>query len=81
MLEVNHVVLIPLILGIVEVFKVLGLKKKFLPLLSLVLGVLAGIFYVYPNDLKSGIIVGIMYGLSASGLYSGTKNSIEKPND
>lgn len=81
MLEVNHVVLIPLILGIVEVFKVLGLKKKFLPLLSLVLGVLAGIFYVYPNDLKSGIIVGIMYGLSASGLYSGTKNSIEKTND
>jgi len=78
MLEFYNIAWIPLILGIVEVFKTVGLPRRFLPLLSLSLGILAGIFYVYPEDVRSGIIVGIVYGLSASGLYSGTKNSLEK---
>lgn len=81
MLEINGAVLIPLILGLVEIFKGLGVQKKFLPLISLALGLLAGIFYVYPNELKSGIIFGLMLGLSASGLYSGTKHSIKKTHD
>lgn len=80
MLEFHNIAFIPLILGVVEVFKGVGLPKRFLPLLSLSLGILAGIFYVYPDDLRSGVIVGIVYGLSASGLYSGTKNSLEKNN-
>lgn len=78
MLEVHNVFFIPLIIGVVEVFKSIGLKKKFVPLLSLCVGILIGVFYIYPEDIKSGAIVGMMYGLSASGLYSGTKNSIER---
>jgi len=78
MFEVYDIALIPLIIGLVEVFKRYGISKKALPVIALAFGVLAGIFYVYPNDIKGGILVGLMLGLSASGLYSGAKNTIEK---
>jgi len=78
MFEVYGVALIGLIVGLVEVLKKAGLPKRFLPLSSLIFGVAAGTLYVYPTNLKAGIIVGLMMGLSASGLYSGTKNTFEK---
>ena len=78
MFEVYGVALIPLIIGVVQVLKTIGLKKKYLPLAALLLGLAGGIFYIYPGDLKAGVIIGIMMGLSASGLYSGTKNALEK---
>lgn len=77
MFEVYDVVLIPLIVGLVELVKGFGVHKKFLPVISLFLGIAAGVFYLYPEDIKKGILVGMMLGLSASGLYSGTKNTIE----
>lgn len=81
MFEVYGVALIGLIVGLVEVLKRAGLPKRFLPLSSLIFGVAAGIFYINPEDLRAGIIVGLMMGLSASGLYSGTKNTFEKDGD
>lgn len=76
-MEAYDVALIPIITGLVGVFTQLGLKKKFAPIVSLVLGLLIGIFYVYPGDIKGGILVGLMLGLSATGLYSGVKNTKE----
>ncbi|MFS8652412.1 MAG: hypothetical protein FWJ66_10930 [Caldibacillus sp.] len=76
-MEAYDVALIPIITGLVGVFTQLGLRKKFAPIVSLVLGLLIGIFYVYPGDIKGGILVGIMLGLSATGLYSGVKNTKE----
>lgn len=76
-IAIYDVVLIPLIVGLVEIFKGLGLNKRFLPLISLTFGIAAGVFYVCPDDIKGGILIGIMLGLSASGLYSGTKHTIE----
>lgn len=78
MFEVFGVATIALIVGLVELLKRLDVPKKILPVASLIFGVAAGIFYVHPGDLKAGIIVGLMLGLSASGLYSGTKNIVEK---
>lgn len=78
MFEVYNVALIPLIIGFVQLLKTLGLSKKYVPLASLLLGLAGGVFYLFPEDLKGGIIVGVMLGLSASGLYSGTKNTFEK---
>ena len=78
MFEIYDVALIPLIIGLVQILKTVGLKKKYHPLASLILGLGGGIFYIYPGDLKAGILVGIMLGLSSSGLYSGTKNILEK---
>ncbi|BAB07230.1 BH3511 [Halalkalibacterium halodurans C-125] len=76
-MEVYDVAVIPIITGLVGVFTQLGLRKKFAPIVSLVLGLLIGIFYVYPGDIKGGILVGLMLGLSATGLYSGVKNTKE----
>ncbi|PKM50703.1 MAG: hypothetical protein CVV02_10485 [Firmicutes bacterium HGW-Firmicutes-7] len=58
-----------------EVIKRAGLNVKFIPLINLGLGVCAA-FLIY-SDIKQAIIVGLMVGLSASGLYSGVKNVIE----
>ena len=77
-MELYDVVLVPLIVGLVQLLKITGLKKRFLPLASLVFGVLGGVFYIFPQDIKAGILVGIMMGLSASGLYSGGKAMVEK---
>lgn len=76
-MEAYDVALIPLITALVTVFTRLGFPKKLAPIVSLVFGVLVGMLYVYPDDIKGGILVGIMLGLSAVGLYSGTKNTKE----
>ncbi|MHA6250904.1 hypothetical protein [Oceanobacillus sp. CAU 1775] len=78
MFEIYGVALIPLIIGLVQLIKTTGLNKKYLPFISLVFGLVGGIFFLYPGDIRAGIIVGLMLGLSASGLYSGTKNTLEK---
>ncbi|WP_338470044.1 hypothetical protein R4Z10_14680 [Niallia sp. XMNu-256] len=72
MLEYFQLVIIPIIIGVVEVVKRVGLPIKYSPLVSLLLGLVFGILYVQP--LLDGIIVGLMVGLSATGLYSGSKN-------
>lgn len=76
-----EVAIIPVITGLVQVFKNIGLPKKFRPLLALGLGVLSGIFYIEPNDLAGGILVGLVAGLSASGLYNQTKTLSEKKHE
>ncbi|NLJ40192.1 MAG: hypothetical protein GX352_01060 [Clostridiales bacterium] len=76
-MEVYQIAIVPLIVGIVELFKSLGLPGKFSALTAALLGILIGIFYVYPKDIPRGIITGLSFGLAASGLYSGTKNTVE----
>lgn len=76
--EIYGVALIPLIVGLVELMKWFHLPTKAAPIASLILGIIAGTVYVYPNDIKAGILVGLVMGLSASGLYSSTKNTFEK---
>lgn len=78
MFEIYDVVLIPLIMGIVELFKRAGISKKILPFIALILGIMIGVVYIADFDWKQGILVGAMLGLSASGLYSGTKNTLDK---
>ena len=72
-----ELVLIPVLIGILEAIKRSGFNSKFIPILSIIIGIIFGIFYSGFN-IKEGIITGIYIGLSAVGLYSGTKNTIEK---
>lgn len=78
MFEIYDVVIVPLILGIVELFKRAGVNKKVLPFIAIFIGVIIGVVYVAEFNWKQGILVGAMLGLSASGLYSGAKNTVEK---
>ena len=76
-MQVYDVAIIPLIIGVTELVKKLGLPDKFAALLSAVLGVLIGLVYVAPENPLEGVLVGLCMGLAASGLYSGTKNTVE----
>ncbi len=71
------IALIPVIVGLVEIVKRLGLNDKFAPLVSLVFGVVAGIVYLSPGNVQMGVLQGIVMGLAAVGLYSGVKNTKE----
>lgn len=63
--------LIPLTVGLVEVVKSLGIPDRFAPLASIFLGIGLS-FFVMPS-LPTVILGGIVIGLTASGLYSGTR--------
>lgn len=76
-MEIYDVAIAPLILGIVELMKKLGLPGKFSGLVATILGIVIGILYLYPENVLQGILVGMSVGLTASGLYSTTKNTVE----
>ena len=76
-MEYAGIAIIPLLIGILEVIKKLGINKKYIPIISLLLGIGTGILLFADGDLKVGIIKGIYIGLSAVGLYSGAKNTVE----
>jgi L-cystine uptake protein TcyP (sodium:dicarboxylate symporter family) len=80
-MQLNESILVPIIMAIVELAKGLGIPKKFSALLSVVIGIALGVFYLHPMDIKLGILEGVVYGLTASGLYSGAKNTFQQLRD
>ena len=71
-IQMYDVALIPATMGLVEVAKSAGLPGKYAPIVSLAIGIALGIGTSLDN-IGKGVIVGVAVGLSASGLYSGTK--------
>lgn len=78
MMEYIEMLFIPLIIGLIEGAKRMGFNEKYSVVPALVLGLVFGVVFVSPDDIKTGIIYGIYMGLSAVGLYSGTKNISEQ---
>jgi len=74
-LSVQFLILVPVVLGVTQVFKLTGLSSRWCPLVSLLLGV-GGAFLVGGVHAVN-IIQGIVAGLSASGLWSGVKATTE----
>lgn len=72
-MEYTEAIIIAVIVGLVELLKQAGLPKKASPLIALAFGVAGGVIYLFPGDVKAGIFMGLVMGLSASGLYSGGK--------
>lgn len=68
---------IPVIVALVSAAKMAGLRSKFAPILSLVVGM--GLFYFFGDNAEAGerLFIGILAGLSASGLYSGAKATVK----
>ncbi|MEH7392379.1 holin [Bacillus sp. JJ1474] len=67
-------IIITVVLALTELIKRLGfLPEKYLPAVSVLLGLIAGIFYVDVVTLQDKIMFGLMIGLSASGLFDQSK--------
>jgi len=60
-MSIQFLALIPVVLGVTQVFKILGLGVRFLPLVSLVLGV--GAVCVLAPITGVSVIQGIVVGL------------------
>ena len=76
-IEIYGIALVPLIVGIVEVVKQVGLPTRFAPLLALLLGLGSG-FVMHTTSISEALVIGVMVGLSASGLYSAGKTMMGK---
>ena len=74
------VVIVPVIIGLVEMGKRLGLRTAYAAPLAVGLGLLISVGYVAAAGLPGGSALadaalrGVALGLSAAGLYSGVKN-------
>lgn len=69
------------ILAVVELIKAgFGVDAKLAPIIAVCLGLIFSIVYSFYGDtvLYEAIIMGLIVGLGAVGLYSGPKNTIEK---
>ncbi|AUS03575.1 transposase [Paenibacillus larvae] len=76
-IEITDVVIVAVIVGLVEMAKGIGLPVRLAPVLSVILGIVAGIVY-FPGDLKTSAIFGIISGLTSCGLYSAGKSAVKK---
>jgi hypothetical protein len=67
------IAIVPIIIAIVQALKMTGfVKDQFAPLISILVGVLIAFIADHAMaDLTQTVLNGVMYGLSASGLYSG----------
>ncbi|WP_241898778.1 transposase, partial [Paenibacillus larvae] len=73
----TDVVIVAVIVGLVEMGEGIGLPVRLAPVLSVILGIVAGIVY-FPGDLKTSAIFGIISGLTSCGLYSAGKSAVKK---
>ena len=67
--------IITIVLALTEVSKSLGVTGKYAILVSIGVGIASGLLF---NFSVEGGVQGLIYALTASGLYSGGKAIIEK---
>lgn len=74
----NAIVVVPIVIALTQAIKLTGfIPDHFAPLVSIGVGILIG-WIGGPNDatLSSMFLSGAIYGLMASGLYSGVKTTM-----
>ena len=67
---------IPIVVGLTQLVKDLGVPRKWVPVLSLAIGVAAAL--ALSGLSVASVVQGIVYGLSASGLYSSSKAVVQE---
>jgi F0F1-type ATP synthase assembly protein I len=77
-ISANAIVVVPIIIAIVQAIKMMPwVRDHYSPLISIVVGMLIGFLTDHGNDdLSSTVLSGVVYGLIASGLYSGVKTTM-----
>ncbi|MBS4537111.1 hypothetical protein GOQ27_01475 [Clostridium sp. D2Q-11] len=78
--EIYDISFVPIIIFLTSIILNIGIPKRFGPIISTILGIVFGIFYIEPDNLLKGILSGIFIGASAVGFYSGTKNIYQEMN-
>jgi uncharacterized membrane protein YdjX (TVP38/TMEM64 family) len=73
-MNLDIAIIVPIVIALVEVAKRIKLPDQYAPLLSIILGV-AGAFIFPQATIQLTILEGLVFGLSASGLYSGVRAS------
>ena len=68
------------VIGLVQIIKLIIGDSRFAPLIALVIGIGISFLVATSFEIRQVIFQGIIYGLSAAGLYSGAKTMI-KPTD
>lgn len=71
----SFLALIPVVIGVVAVVRKVGLARRYAPLASIVIGILG--CSLLGGSWTEVILAGVIVGLSASGLYSGTKTTVK----
>lgn len=68
---------VPIVVAIVQIFKMTGwLQDKYAPFVAIGAGIIISFLMAHEtNDWSANILSGILFGLAASGLYSGIKSS------
>ena len=71
---------IPIITGLIQIVKGFAIPDKVLPIIALVLGITLNVAIAASlgNEILLAILIGIVTGLAASGLYSQTKTLAER---
>lgn len=71
----NAVAVVPIVVALVQAVKMIGSERvnRFAPFIALGFGVLISFLFNTAQPLGQIILAGVLYGLSASGLYSSTK--------
>ena len=65
--------IVAVVISLLEVVKKLEIvNKKYIPLIALAIGIIAGLFYV-DGTIKEQVFYGIMIGLTACGLFDQSK--------
>lgn len=77
MIEEKVALLIPVLMGMLQIMKTVGFPVKYIPLLALLFGLVCGLI-LQPTDYISAIITGATIGFSAVGIHSGIKNTMNK---
>jgi Bacteriophage A118-like holin, Hol118 len=77
-ISANAIVIVPIIIAIVQAIKMMPwVKDHYSPLLSIGVGVIIGFLADHNNgDFSLTALSGVVYGLIASGLYSGVKTTM-----
>jgi hypothetical protein len=78
-MQITNIIIISILTGINEIEKQFIVDKKYIPLFSLVMGIIITLLAYGVNT--NNVIIGIINGLSSCGLYSGVKNTMEVIND
>jgi hypothetical protein len=71
----QFLILVPVILGVVQAIKIAGVASKWSALVAIALG--AGFALALNGFEMNSLLQGIAAGLSAAGLYSGTKATLK----